>query len=172
MPVLLTDEIRAMVGREVVYTAPEELGRAAIRYFALAVGDDNPVYTDDDAARAAGLDGVVAPPTLVCETNQYAGRGRNADGYAGHDWGIEIPGTRVVRGGNSYVFHRPVRPSDVLTVTWRITGITEKRNRQGQEMVVVASTASYRDQHGELLTENEETIVYVALPGTRAEEPS
>lgn len=161
---LLTDEIRALVGREAVYTAPEELGRAAFRYFALAVGDDNPVYTDDAAARAAGFDGVVAPPTLVCETNQYAGRRRNADGYAGHDWGIEIPGTRVVRGGNSYVFHRPVRPSDVLTVTWRITDVSEKENRQGQAMVVVTSAASYRNQSGDLLTENEETLVYVALP--------
>lgn len=161
---LLTDEIRALVGREVVYTAPEELGRAAMRYFALAVGDDNPVYTDDDVARAAGLDGVMAPPTLVCETNQYAARPRNADGYAGHEWGIEIPGTRLVRGGNSYTFHRPVRPSDVLTVTWRITGIAEKENRQGQAMVVVTSTAAYRNQDGELLTENEETIIHVALP--------
>lgn len=161
---LLTDQIRALLGREAVYTAPEELGRAAIRYFALAVGDDNPVYTDDAAARAAGFDGVVAPPTLVCETNQYAGRPRNADGYAGHEWGIEIPGTRLVRGGNSYVFHRPVRPSDVLTVTWRITDVTEKENRQGQAMVVVTSTASYRNQDGDLLTENEETLVYVALP--------
>ncbi len=30
-------------------------------------------------------------------------------------------------------------------------------------MVVVRSTASYRNQHGDLLTENEETLVYVAL---------
>lgn len=161
---LLTDAIRAFVGRQAVYTAPEELGRAAIRYFALAVGDENPLYTDDDVARAAGHGGVMAPPTLVCETNQYAGRPRNADGYAGHEWGIEIPGTRLVRGGNSYVFHRPVRPSDVLTATWQIDDITEKENRRGQPMVVVTSTASYRNQDGDLLTENEETLVYVALP--------
>ena len=161
---LLTDDIRALVGREVVYTAPEELGRAAIRYFAVAVGDANPLYTDDEHARAAGHDGVIAPPTLVCETNQYAGRDRNADGYAGHEWGIEIPGTRLVRGGNDYTFHQPVRPSDVLTVTWRITDVIEKENRQGQGMVVVTSTATYRNQDGDLLTENEETLVYVALP--------
>jgi acyl dehydratase len=162
--VLLTDEIRALVGREVVYTAPEELGRAAMRYFALAVGDENPLYTDDGYARAAGHDGVMAPPTLVCETNQYAGRRRNADGYAGHEWGVEIPGTRQVRGGNRYTFHRPVRPSDVLTVTWRITDVAEKENRRGQAMVVLTSTASYRNQDGALLTENEEILVFVELP--------
>ena len=165
---LLTDEVRAMVGREAVYTAPEELGRAAIRYFALAVGDRNRLYTDDEYARAAGYDGVIAPPTLICETNQYADRPRNADGYAGHEWGIELPGTRQVRGGNSYTFHQPVRPTDVVTATWRITDIREKENRQGQAMVVVPSTARYENQHGDLHTENEETLIFVALPARPA----
>lgn len=163
---LLTDDIRALVGRQARYTAPEELGRAAIRYFALAVGDDNPLYTDIHRARAAGYDDVVAPPTLICETNQYAGRPRDADGYPGHSWGIEIPGTRVVRGGNSYVFHRAVHPTDVLTVTWRITDIAEKTNAQGRAMLIVTSTATYENQHGKLLAENEEILVYVALTGS------
>jgi uncharacterized protein len=30
-----------------------------------AVGDDNPVYTDDAAARASGFSGVIAPPTML-----------------------------------------------------------------------------------------------------------
>lgn len=162
---LLTDDIRDLVGREARYAAPEELGRAAIRYYALAVGDDNPLYTDDDYARAAGYDGVVAPPTLVCETNQYAGLRRDADGYAGHWWHIDVPGTRLVRGGNRYVFHRPVRPQDVLTVTWRVTEIAEKVNAEGREMLVVTSVATYDNQQGERLAENEETLVYVALNG-------
>ena len=35
------------------YTAPEELGRASIRYFALAIGDYNPLYVDKRAAERA-----------------------------------------------------------------------------------------------------------------------
>ncbi|MEV4898921.1 MaoC family dehydratase N-terminal domain-containing protein, partial [Nonomuraea sp. NPDC055795] len=69
---------------EVTYTAPEELGRAAIRYFAEAVGDANPLYTDDAYAREHGYDGVIAPPTLIFETNQFTGLPRDADGYCGH----------------------------------------------------------------------------------------
>ena len=52
---LLTDELTEWVGREVTYRAPEPVGRAALRYFARAVGDDNPVYTDRDAAIDAGV---------------------------------------------------------------------------------------------------------------------
>lgn len=160
---LLTEEIRALVGRRRVYTAPEELGAAACRYFGLAVGDDNPLYSDAGYARAHGLAGVTAPPTLICETNQYAGLPMTPDGDGGHNWGIEIAGTRKIRGGNSYVFHRRIRPDDVITATWQITDATEKTTRSGAEMLIITSRAAYTDQHDELLAENEETIIFVSI---------
>jgi len=163
---LLTDDIRALVGREVTYTAPEELGRAAIRYFATAVGDDNPLYTDAAYARRHGYDDVVAPPTLICETNQYAAVARDDEGYAGHSWHLELPNTRQVRGGNSYEFHQPVRPTDVITATWRISDVTERTTGSGADMLIVTSAASYLNQHGELLATNEETIIFVAIGET------
>ena len=162
---LLTDELRDLVGCEATYTAPEPLGRAAIRYFALAVGDDNPVYTDDEAARAHGYDGVIAPPTLVCETNQLVGLPRDDNGFAGHAFEVEVPGTRQVRGGNSYRFHRPVRPDDVVTVTWRVTDVAERTTGSGARMVVLTSTATFTDAEGALLVENEETLVYLETGG-------
>ncbi|WP_326822154.1 FAS1-like dehydratase domain-containing protein [Streptosporangium sp. NBC_01756] len=154
-----------LVGRERRYTAPEELGRAAIRYFAQAVGDDNPLYTDDDHARAHGYDGVVAPPTLICETNQYTGLPRDEDGHSGHSWHFVLPDTRLVRGGNSYEFHRPVRPGDIVTALWRIEEVTERVNARGQAMTVVTSVARYTDQRGDPLATNKETLIYVHLAG-------
>lgn len=160
---LLTDEIRALRGSTRVYTAPEELGAAAIRYFAMAVGDDNPLYTDAEFSRQHGLDGVTAPPTLICETNQYADLPRDDEGYAGHTWGLHVPHARQVRGGNSYTFHRRVRPDDVITATWQITDIRAKTNRRGQEMLIITSRATYVDQHGEPVADNEETVIFVEL---------
>ena len=163
---LLTDELRARIGERRVYTAPEEFGAAAGRYFGLAIGDDNPLYSDPEYARAHGLAGVTAPPTLICETNQYANIAPDPEGYAGHTWGLELPGTRTVRGGNSYEFFRRIRPEDVVTATWEIADMTEKRTGSGTDMLIVASRATYTNQHGELLATNEETIIFVALGGT------
>ncbi len=146
---LLTRELLEWVGAEVVYTAPEEIGRAAIRYFARAVGDDNPVYGD------------VAPPTLVVESVQYMDGRRNDEGYAGHTWPLPIPeGYRTVRGGNEYTFGRAVRPDDRLTVAWRLRDITEKRS-----MIFVVSEVTYRDQLAELLATNIDTVIYVPPSG-------
>lgn len=162
---LLTEELRARIGERRTYTAPEPFGAAAGRYFGLAIGDDNPLYSDPEYARAHGLPGVTAPLTLICETNQYANLRPDADGYAGHTWGFEIPGTRTVRGGNSYEFFRRIRPDDVITATWEITDMTEKRTGSGRDMLIVTSRATYRNQEGELLATNEETIIFVALGG-------
>ena len=150
---LLNDEVRALVGRTATYTAPEPLGRAAIRYFAIATGDDDPAH----------LAGEVAPPTLVCETNQFTGLSRDANGYAGHGWDFHLSGTREVRGGNSYRFHQPVRPDDVVTARWEVTDVTERTTGSGQSMVVVTSLATYTNQDGDLLVENEETLIYVEV---------
>lgn len=160
---LLTPELRARIGQEASYTAPEELGRAALRYFALAVGDHNPLYTDPEFARAHGYPDVIAPPTLICETNQYAALPPDPDGYAGHGWHLEVPGTRLVRGGNSYVFHSPVLPADVITATWRITGMSERTTSRGLDMLIVTSVAKYARASGELLVTNTETLIYTAL---------
>lgn len=160
---LLTEEVLALEGRTKVYIAPEPFGAAAGRYFGLAIGDDNPLYSDADYARAHGLAGVTAPLTLICETNQYAGLPMDAEGYAGHTWDLDIPGTRQVRGGNKYRFHRRIRPEDVITATWRIVSVTGKTNRAGNEMLIIGSTATYTNQDQELLAENEETIIFVGL---------
>ncbi len=166
--VLLTDELRSRIGETVSYTAPEPLGRAAIRYFALAIGDDNPLWTDRSFARDHGYDDVVAPPTLLAETNQYMTGRRDADGYLGHSWHLTVPDTRLVRGGNSYEFEKAAGPDTVVTATWRISEITERRTSGGLAMLVVTSQASYSDQHGDLLLTNTETLIVTELPSAGA----
>jgi acyl dehydratase len=48
---------------------PIEAGHVLM--FARSIGDPNPVYADPDAAKAAGLDAVIAPPTFVQASAQF-----------------------------------------------------------------------------------------------------
>lgn len=48
---------------------PVEAGH--ILLFARSIGDENPLYTDPDAAAEAGFDGVLAPPTFVQASAQF-----------------------------------------------------------------------------------------------------
>lgn len=156
---LLTDEVKSFIGKEVTYVAPEPLGKAAIRYFAIATGDQNPLYMDEAAASDSRFDGIVAPPTLVCETNQYMLGPLPEDGNMGHEWHLPIENARVLRGGNEYEFIEPVRPEHRLTVTWKIEDIYEKVSDRGALLFVI-SEARYHDQDGNLLVIDHETNIY------------
>jgi acyl dehydratase len=156
----ITAEVKACIGREVSYTAPEELGRGAIRYFALAIGDDSPLYRDAEFAGKTAHGGIVAPPTFICETNQIIQQPLDENGYIGHDWALPLPNTRFIRGGNEYEFHQLVRPDDHVTVTWKILDIYERESRKLGELVFVVSEARYVNQRNELLAVNRETNIY------------
>ncbi|MEQ8346850.1 MAG: MaoC family dehydratase N-terminal domain-containing protein [Sneathiellaceae bacterium] len=160
---LLTDELRAWIGREVHYPAREELGRASIRYFALALDDGNPLYLDDGYARSVGHPSLIAPPTFVCETCQYAHRQPDADGYLGHAWDLPLQNCRMIRAGNEYEFRRPVLPVDRISVTWTLEDIVERNASRGGTQLFVTSTARYFDADGEMLALNRETLVFQPL---------
>lgn len=147
---LLTAEVSAMVGHTVTYTAPEPLSSASIRHFALAIGSDPQRWVDE------------APPTLICETNQLTGNAeRDESGYIGHLWELPLPVACVmIRGGNDYRFHRPVRPDDVITTTWRIESIEEVQDASGGPLLVVTAVAAYTAADGEVVADNTETLLY------------
>ncbi|MGY9048406.1 hypothetical protein P775_24735 [Puniceibacterium antarcticum] len=152
---LLSEEIRAMIGAERFYPAQEEVSAVAIRYFAIAVGDTDPVYVDDAAAMAQGYPSRIAPPTFVVETGQYAGNTPNDNGYVPHEW--DWPeGFRTIRGGQDYTFTRPVLPSDRISVRYRLESVEEKSSRDGRGQLLAISMAEYVDAAGAIIATNRE----------------
>ncbi|ORI28689.1 hypothetical protein BH686_09140 [Rhodococcus erythropolis] len=63
----ISAQLDAFVGQTLVPTTwgPDEVNIPMIRHWAETMGDTNPVYLDDDAARATGRDGVVAPAQML-----------------------------------------------------------------------------------------------------------
>ena len=59
---------------------------------------------------------MIAPPTLVCETNQFFQNPPDENGYIGHFWALPFTSNRFIRGENEYEFHQPVRADDRVTV--------------------------------------------------------
>lgn len=153
----LLEQLKATVGRELVLQAPDEIGRAAFRQYALAVGDFNPLYSDRGHADANGLRDVMAPPTLVCDTWQYVDSDMDERGdLTGRGSFGKLTG---LRAGNEYEFFQPVHPDDVLTVRWLVKDVYERTGRSGS-LVFQVVEATYSNQRGELLARNTETLFY------------
>jgi len=62
-----TEELMAFVGTSAgpARLAPVPVNEAMIQHWVEAMGDTDPVYGSEEAARAAGLPGVIAPPTML-----------------------------------------------------------------------------------------------------------
>ena len=153
----LFEKLKATVGQEVVFEAPDEIGRSAFRQYALAVGDFNPLYSDRDHATASGLRDVMAPPTLICDTWQYVDSDMDTRGdLVGRGLFGELTG---LRAGNEYEFFQPIHPDDVITARWLVKDVYERTGRSGS-LVFQVVEATYSNQRGELLARNTETLFY------------
>ena len=76
-----------------------DVEKGAIIKFAEAIGDDNPLYSDEVAARASRFGGLIAPPTFL----------RSALS-ARPDLPFDVPFERVLDGGSDWEYFVPVRP--------------------------------------------------------------
>ena len=150
---------QSLIGQKVEFTASDPVGEAAIRLFALSVGDENPYYTDRVFAQTERYGGLIAPPTMLCDTMYYH------DGRVDEEGGtlnrVSLGSGREVRAWNNYHFVQPLRPADIITASWSVENVYEKAGRSGR-LVFVVSNVEYSNQHNDLLATNEEGMVYQA----------
>lgn len=153
----ILEKQRTILGREMTITAPEEVGRAAIRYFAQAIGDVNPLYFDEEYSKSTRHGGIIAPPTFVCETIYY--QGDNLDENGGPVRRLRLPLGLEIRASNDYEFFQPFRPDDILTAHWKVVDVYEKEGATGV-LYFLEYDVTYTNQRDELLAINHETLIF------------
>ncbi|MFC1929696.1 MaoC family dehydratase N-terminal domain-containing protein [Chloroflexota bacterium] len=156
----ITLEIRDLVGKEEVFSSPEELGRASIHRFAVAVADPNPLYYDAEFAENTRYGGIIAPPTMIFEMNHNIGDEILEDGGYASRIMLPSPLTRFVRGDNEYDIVQPARPDDKITMKREIVEIYEKEGKAGT-LVFVIIEMKFFNQKEELLGINRETLIFM-----------
>jgi acyl dehydratase len=108
---------RDYIGRSFPPTEPYEVSRVKIREFADAIGDDNPVYRDREAAKAAGHPDVVAPPTFPIVFTMGGAGSVLSDPKLGINFAM------VVHGEQRFEYRRPVHAGDTVVCESTITNI-------------------------------------------------
>jgi acyl dehydratase len=96
------------------------VGREKIREYAAAVGETNPLYSDVEAARAAGFADVVAPPMFAVV---YAGRSVIP---ALFDPEVGINFAMMVHGAQEFRWGPLVVAGDEVTTTATVKDISER----------------------------------------------
>ena len=113
-------------GKSEPRTGRDPVNQPMIHHWVDAIGDKNPIYVDEEAAKAAGHPGIVAPPAMIqVWTMGGLGQGRSDDdplskmmnlfddaGYVG-----------VVATNCEQTYHRYLTPGEQLTVHAEITDV-------------------------------------------------
>lgn len=117
-----------------------DVERGRLRLFAKAIGETNPVYTDLEAARAAGYPDLPAPPSFL-------GNAIELDIPEPLKWmsdiGIDI--TSTLHGEQSMVYHKMVFAGDSLVFHRRISDVYVKKGG-ALEFAVKKSTIMRGDE--------------------------
>jgi acyl dehydratase len=150
---LVPPETLAMVGAALGEPVSAVVTRREAQRYARAVGDLDPIYFDEDAARAAGYDGLVAPPTFVGhavvegatlddlrEDGLWIDRGRK----------LRLSVSRTMFGGEEWAFHLPVLVGDTVTAQRRLGAVEEKDGRSGP-FVLLHYETTFTNQHDDVV---------------------
>ena len=135
---LVTDEMRRAIGltsQPVTYA----LEKWHIKRFAEAIGDGNPLYHDEAAARASRYGGTIAPPTFF--------RALNAGPLpvSPFQFGRLKPGFDA---SSAWEYYHPVQAGDRITVTSSVEGYETKPGKNAT-LVFVNIRTVYTNQRGE-----------------------
>ena len=128
-----------------------DIERGRLRFFAKAIGETNPIYTDEAAAKAAGHRAIPAPPTYMFSVDLDGPELLPILGLLDLDIG------RVLHGSQEFDYLGQIYAGDSITQQCKIVDIYDKK---GGALEFVVQESSYTNQDGELVGRARQTLVY------------
>jgi len=132
-----------------------EVEKGAIRRFAEALGDYNPIYYDEEYARALGYPTIVAPPTFPASFHSAADL-RELLGV-----GIKS----LLHAEQGFEYERPILAGDRIYVSTRVADVLERQGPAGKMDVALIQDEG-RDEEGNLVFKARRTLVVRAARET------
>ncbi len=111
-----------------------------LRFFAKAIGETNPIYFDESAARDAGHPGLPLPPTFL-----FSLEFEQPDTSWRDQIGIDL--ARILHGEESFNYHRMAYAGDGLLFESRIADIYDKKNGALWFIVRETHVSNHRGEH-------------------------
>jgi acyl dehydratase len=162
---MIPEEIKKLIGTSGSVKF-YEVEKGAIRRFAEAVDDTNPLYQDEEYARKSKYGSIITPPGFFGWPQKQA---RNSPLAVDIPPELETafekagyPLSLVLDGGMEYEFFLPVRAGDTLSAVTTIRNLRERTGETGSIIVSFLDTV-YHNQQGELVAKQQLMFVRRSL---------
>lgn len=138
--------------------------RVLARRFAYAATDENPIYFDDEAARAAGYDRAIAPPTFVASMLDYTdGPPESAlkeDGVADGLFPSIVKSDALLMGGGQEIeFLEPIYIGDEVTMTRNVVDFYKRPSKRFGELSFIVMVSEGVNQDGLKVVRITDTLI-------------
>ncbi len=130
----LSPKLRHLVGK----STPArwvEIEKGQIRRFAAAIGEDNPIHFDEEAAKKVGFRSLVAPPTFAC--------GLTPGDVFLDDFGWDVQA--MMHRAEEYEYVRPICAGDRLHLVHQIADVYEQQAAGGSTLIFIVIETRGRD---------------------------
>lgn len=152
---MVLDELKQYIGK-VDPPHVREVEKGAIRRYAEAVGNDNPLYYDEEYAGKSRYGGIIAPPGFFGWSAKAIAA---SEGIVGLMTAMINAGyAGILDGGISYEFYQPVRVGDTLVASPKVKDVTAKEGRTGT-MIICQFETSYLNQNGDLVAKATQNLI-------------
>lgn len=156
---MISEEAKQFIGRTDLPVI-RHVEKGAIRIYAEAVGNDNPLYSDEEYARKSLYGSIIAPPGFFGWPTKTPCSCTGLADIVGELQAALARGgfPRILDGGMSYNFFLPVRAGDVLVASPKVTGLNEKEGKGGT-MIICNFETTYTNQNGDLVAKALQTFI-------------
>ena len=124
-----------------------EVEKGAIRKFAEAIGDNNPLYHDEEYAKTTRYGRIIAPPTF-CRTFDY-----------GKIPGFSLKTDGLIHGEQHFEYFRPIYAGEVIYCSTMLADIYEKEGKLGK-MIFLLYEQKGVDEAGETVFIARSNVIY------------
>ncbi len=151
---MIPDSLKQFIGK-VDPPHVREVEKGAIRRYADAVGNDNPLYYDEEYARKSRYGSIIAPPGFFGWAKKTIPSSEGLIGVMGAM--IEAGYAGILDGGMAYDFFLPVRAGDTLVASPKVLDVTAKEGKT--KMMIVRFETTYYNQNGDLVAKSYHTLI-------------
>jgi hypothetical protein len=169
----LDEQLQAMVAASRPVVGPparDPVNLPMIRHWCDAIGDENPVYTQPEAANQSLHGGIVAPPTML---QAWGMRGlerhppeaaAQARGGGPNQLLNEAGYTSVVATDCEQDYKRYLQPGDLLTTESQLESVSSEKHTGLGDGYFVTTKTTYRDQNRDVVAEMRFRILWFKPP--------
>jgi acyl dehydratase len=145
---LLSDEQkqRLLAWKDEVRQYPVE--KSQVRRFAEAIGDPNPLWMDEVAARKSAYGGLIAPPTFLRSFSNTIPVIPELQAF-----------NKLLDAGSEWEYGEPVRVGDTITSQLRVRTVLQ-RNLAVGPAVFVGFEVTYTNQFAQVVATQRSTLIW------------